>query len=524
MASDYDVLVVGSGFGGSVAALRLSEKGYKVAVLEAGKRFRPQDFAETSWDLRRFLFWPAIGCYGIQRITLMRHVMVLAGAGVGGGSLVYANTLLVPPAPFFRDPQWAALDPDWRTTLAPHYATAKQMLGVATNPKQWRADEALADYGRELGRADRFHLTEVGVFFGEPGVEVDDPYFGGKGPRRVGCTHTGHCMVGCKNGGKNSLDRNYLYLAEALGAQIIPDTTVTDLVPRDGGYDVVARRTSGLWSHPQTVYRAARVVLAAGALGTNRILMRARDRGHLPKLSARLGTLVRTNSEILNGLMSNTRGYDYSRGIAITSGLWVDEQTHVEPVRYPKGSGLMLMLGTLMVDAGGRVPRWLKWLGAVVRQPLRFLRTLWPFHRAENSTICLVMQNADNHLELKYERRWWWPFAKRLTTDVGAGRLPTTIPAGDAAAKAIARRLDAVPLSAVTDILLDTPITAHILGGCAIGRDPEAGVVDKHCRVFGYDNLYVVDGAMIPANLGVNPGLTITAIAEYAMSQIAKKA
>jgi cholesterol oxidase len=523
MTWDYDYLIIGSGFGGSVAALRLTEKGYKVAVLEAGKRFRPQDFAASDWDVRRFLFWPSLGCYGIQRMTLLNDILVLAGAGVGGGSLVYANTLLVPPEPFFRDPQWADLDHDWQATLSPFYDTAKRMLGVNTNPRLGPADDALKDYGRELGREAHFHPTEVGVFFGEPRVEVDDPYFGGKGPRRVGCEHRGHCMIGCKNGGKNSLDRNYLYLAEHQGAEIVADTTVTDIVPLDGGYRVIGHRTSGFLSHPVVIKTARGVVVAAGALGTNRLLMRARERGHLPKLSPCLGKVARTNSEVLNGVMASRPAHDFSKGIAITSGLWVDGRTHVEAVRYPKGSGLMLMMGTLMVAGGGKVPRWLKWIGTAICHPLRLLSTLWPARRAERSIVCLVMQNADNHLELGWGLRWFWPFTRRLVSKVGGGKLPTYIPEGDAAARGLASRLDATPVSAVTDIFLDRPVTAHILGGCAIGRDAEHGVVDKGCRVFGYDNLFVVDGAMIPANLGVNPSLSITAIAEYAMSQVSKK-
>lgn len=525
MALDYDYLVVGSGFGGSVAALRLTEKGYRVAVLEAGHRYRAGEFARTNWDLRRYLWAPALGCYGIQRLTLLGDVLVLAGAGVGGGSLVYANTLLVPPEPFFRDPQWAALDDDWQVTLAPHFETARRMLGVATNPRTWPADEVLRDYARELGREDHFGPTEVGVFFGEPGVEVPDPFFDGAGPRRVGCSHTGHCMVGCNAGGKNSLDRNYLYLAEQGGARIIPDTTVGSIRPLSGGgYEVEARRTSGLWIHPRRTFSARGVVLAAGALGTNRLLLECRDRGDLPDLSPRLGKMVRTNSEVLCGAGSSRRDVDYSKGVAITSSLFVDEVTHVEPVRYPTGSDAMSLLATLLVD-GGRWPRWLRWVGGALRHPIRLLRALWPAGWATRTIILLVMQTLDNHLELKLHRRWWWPFGRTLRSlRARAGRMPTYIPAGNAAARAVAKRIEGVPFNAVTEVLFDVPLTAHILGGCTMGADREHGVVDRGGAVFGYPDLLVVDGARISANLGVNPSLTITALAEHSMSLVPAKA
>ncbi len=523
MAHDVDYIVIGSGFGGSVAALRLAEKGYSVVVLEAGWRYNAGDFANSNWNARRFLWAPRLFCYGIQRIHVLKDVMILAGAGVGGGSLVYANTLLVPPEPFFRDPQWADLNENWQRTLAPFYDTAKRMLGVTTNPKLWRADEALRKYGDEIGTSDTFKSQQVGVFFGEPGVEVEDPYFNGEGPRRVGCTHNGHCIVGCNNGGKNSLDRNYLYLAEKKGVSIIADTTVTDVIPIDGGgYRVVARRSSGFLVHPISVRTATGVVFSAGALNTNKLLMRCRDRGHLPNLSPCLGKKVRTNSEVLNGVMARKKDYDFSKGIAITSSLFVDEVTHVEPVRYPAGSDVMAFLGTCMVDGGGLLPRWLRWLMTCVLHPLQTLRRFWVFGWAKRTVICLVMQTLDNHLELSLKRRWYWPFTKLLSSDTTSGKMPTYIAAGNAAARGIAKHLDAVPHNAITE-MAGIPITAHILGGCAIGADAEHGVIDVHNKVFGYDDMYVTDGAQMPANLGVNPSLTITAMAEHAMSHIPPK-
>ena len=523
MGWDYDYIIIGSGFGGSVAALRLTEKGYRVVVLEAGLRYEPGTYANTNWNLRRFLWAPSLGCYGIQRMRLLDDVLVLSGAGVGGGSLVYANTLLVPPEPFFRDPQWADLDEDWQATLAPFYDRAKFMLGVCTNPKMWRGDEALQAYGEQLGRADRFSPTEVGVYFGEEGVTVPDPFFGGEGPDRTGCSQCGHCMVGCNDDGKNTLPRNYLYLAEKQGAEIQPDRTVTAVHPLPGGgYRVDAKRTSGFLSHPRYAGTARGVIFAAGALGTNELLMRGKERGELPRVSSRLGLKVRSNSEVLNGATARGKDYDFSQGIAITSGLFVDDVTHVEPVRYPKGSDFMAFLATFMVAPRDGARRWVDWLRTIARHPREFLRRLWPFGWATKTVICLVMQTLDNHMELRLKRRWWWPFRKSLSSR-SEGEMPTWIPPGDDAAKAIAKYIDGEPSNAITEVVLNTPITAHILGGCPIGADAEQGVIDIDHKVFGYDEMYVVDGAAMPANLGVNPSLTITALAERAMSRVPPK-
>ena len=520
---DYDYIIIGSGFGGSVAALRLVQKGYRVVVLEAGLRYEPGTYANTNWDARRFLWAPSLGCYGIQRMDLLDDVLILSGAGVGGGSLVYANTLLVPPEPFFRDPQWVELDDDWQATLRPFYDRAKRMLGVETNPRLWRGDEALRDYGEELGRADRFSPTEVGVFFGESGVTVPDPFFGGEGPERTGCTHCGRCMVGCNDDGKNTLPRNYLYLAEQKGAMVVPDRTVTAVHPLPGGgYRVDARRTTGFLVHPSYSGTARGVVFAAGALGTNRLLLRGRERGELPRLSSQVGRKVRTNSEVLNGATARGDDYDFSQGIAITSGLFVDDETHVEPVRYPKGSDFMALLATFMVAPPATIPRWLAWLGTCLRHPVQLLRRLWPFGWSTRTVICLVMQTLDNHIELRLKRRWWWPFGTLLGSH-GGGDMPTCIPAGDAAAVALAKRIGGDPSNAITEVVLNTPMTAHILGGCPIGVDADHGVIDADHKVFGYDEMYVVDGSAIPANLGVNPALTITAMAERAMSRVPSK-
>jgi cholesterol oxidase len=519
----YDYIVIGSGFGGSVAALRLAEKGYTVCVIEAGKRWRPRDFPKTNWRFWKFLWAPALHCHGIQRIQLLNDVLVLGGSGVGGGSLVYANTLFIPPDVFFEDPQWKGLVPDWREELAPHYDTAKKMLGVVTNPRFWPTDHMLRDYAREIGREEYFKAADVGVFFGPPGVSVPDPYFGGKGPARSGCTMTGHCMVGCRDGGKNSLDRNYLYLAEGLGAEVVPEHKVVDVRPDgDGGYAVTARRTTGLPARSRSVRRARGIVFAAGVLGTLDLLTRCKENGALPNLSSRLGHVVRTNSEILAGVTSR-RNQQHSLGVSITSSVFVNDATHIELVRYPKGSDVMSIFAGPMTDGGGKLPRWLKFIGAAFRHPLRFLRIRIPFGWGRNSVILLVMQTLDNSLTVSRKRRWWALFRKGLASKNGGRRIPTYIPEANQALRGMASRMNAIPQNALTEVLLNIPMTAHILGGCIIGKDREHGVIDSRHRVFGYDNMYVTDGSAVPANMGVNPSLTITAMAERAMSFIPPK-
>jgi cholesterol oxidase len=522
MTFDYDYIVVGSGFGGSVAALRLAEKGYSVCVLEAGKRYRAEDFAESNWDLPKFLWLPQAACYGIQRMRFFKDVLILSGAGVGGGSLVYANTLLEPPEEFFRDPQWVDLDDDWKATLAPFYERASEMLGVVENTGFGKADEMLKDYAEELGRVDNWKPSRVGVFFGEPGVTVEDPYFDGKGPPRTGCVRQGHCMVGCKNGGKNSLDRNYLYLAEGLGVRIFPESEVTNIEPLPGGgYVVASRRTTGLWRRPRVTRTAKGVVVAAGVLGTLELLMRCRDRGTLPNLSPQLGKVIRTNSEVIAAATARNKDYDYSQGISVTSRLFVDEDTHVEVGRHPRGSDAMGLLATILVGPGSRITRPLKLVAAAIKNPLDFLKVLLPFGWAERTVSLIVMQTLDNAMELTYERRWYRPFKKVLRTYNPAGKpIPSYIEGANETAKAMAKRMDGIPRNAITEVLLGMPITVHILGGCAMAEDADRGVVDKTAKVFGYDDLYVVDGSLVSANLGVNPGLTITALAEYAMSNV----
>jgi cholesterol oxidase len=527
VGSDYDVLVIGSGFGGSVSALRLTEKGYRVGILEAGRRFADDELPNTSWEARKFLFAPRLGCYGIQRIRMLKDVIVLAGAGVGGGSLNYANTLYEPRSDaFYRDPQWSDIT-DWRSELAPHYEQAKRMLGVTSNPTMTPSDEILRTVAGELGVEDSFGMTPVGVFFGrdgaqEPGQLVDDPYFGGAGPQRRGCTQCGECMTGCRHNAKNTLVKNYLYLAEQAGAQVHPLCTVDGIRPRPGGgYDVVTHRTGKSRRRTRRVLRADQVVIAAGTWGTQELLHQMKADGALPEVSDRLGFLTRTNSEAL--AMASTklrhRGqHDFHHGVAITSSIHPDENTHVEPVRYGQGSNMMALLSTVMTDGGGTAPRWLKWIGQIVRQPTAMGALYLGLRDWSNRTIiALVMQTHDNSITVFPKRRRWGSKI-RLSSRQGHGEPnPTWIPVANETVRRIARHIDGHSYSSVGE-MVDIPMTAHFLGGCPIGDSPASGVIDPYHRVFGHAGLHVMDGSAISANLGVNPSLTITAQAERATS------
>ncbi|MBB4664169.1 GMC family oxidoreductase [Conexibacter arvalis] len=522
-AFDYDWLVVGSGFGGSVSALRLSEKGYRVGVLECGRRFLDGDFPKTNWNLRRYFWMPRLGMKGFFRISTFKDVTVLSGSGVGGGSLGYANTLYVPPKPFFDDPQWSGLN-DWERALAPHYAEAQRMLGVAMTETDDPADTLLRELGEELGVGHTYRKTPVGVYFGEPGRTVADPYFGGEGPERTGCTHCGRCMVGCPVGAKNTLVKNYLWFAERKGAEVTPDRTVIDIRPlgaADGsdGYAVTHER-SGAWGRKDRRTTTARgVVVAAGALGTNRLLQRCRLNGSLPRLSARLGELVRTNSEaILAVTVPKRYGDELTRRVAITGSIYPDPNTHIETVTYGDAGDAMNAMFTLLAGNGTRLTRPLKLLGRIARHPGRFLKIMWPNGWARRTIIVLVMQTLDNAISLRPHRLPGG--GVRLQTEQDPNRPnPTFIPIANETAEWLERRTGGIAQSSVLEAI-DIPSTAHILGGAVIGGDATRGVIDARQRVFGYDNLLVCDGAAVPANVGVNPSLTITAMTEHAMSQI----
>ncbi|RRQ27906.1 GMC family oxidoreductase [Rhodococcus sp. Eu-32] len=512
--SDYDVLIIGSGFGGSVAALRATEKGYRVGVLESGRRFADDELPKTSWRLRKYLWAPALGCYGVQRIHLLPDVLVMAGAGVGGGSLNYANTLYQPPKRFFEDPQWGHIT-DWQRELAPYYDQAKRMLGVTTNPTITRSDKVMKEVAEDMGVGDTFTSTPVGVFFGDAGKTSPDPFFGGVGPTRTGCTECGSCMTGCRVGAKNTLVKNYLYLAEQAGAEVHPLTTVTAVRPAaNGGYEVVTRRTGGKVRRAEKVLTADQVVFAAGTYGTQKLLLAMKETGQLPRLSDRIGSLVRTNSEAVLAATARGRDVDYTEGVAITSSFHPDDHTHIEPVRYGKGSNAIGLLQTVLSDGGGKTPRILKTLGVALRHPGAAVRSLSVRRWSERTVIALVMQTDDNSLELGSKKGW---FGRRLTSRPGAGDPPPQwIPQGHEAIRLLADKIDGDPGGSIAEIV-NIPMTAHFLGGCAIGDSAERGVVDAYHRVYGYEGLHVVDGSAVSANLGVNPSLTITAQAERAM-------
>jgi len=521
----YDFLIIGSGFGGSISALRLAEKGYSVAVIEAGKRYRTEDFPKTNWNVFKYLWAPALRCFGILRITHLSDVLILSGTGVGGGSLGYANTLLRPPDPFFNDPQWAAMC-DWKAELAPHYERAGRMLGIARNEKLTPADRVLREVAEEAGCGHTFAMQDVGVFFGEPEVTVPDPYFDGRGPERTGCCFCGGCMVGCRHNAKNTLDKNYLHLAEQLGVEVFPETRATLIheLP-DSGYLVDTYRTTSFFRRGRRAFQAKNLVLSAGVLGTLDLLFNCRRKGTLPRLSPMLGARVRTNSETLTGASATNDDVDYSEGIAITSSIYPDEVTHVEPVRYPVGSDVMSFLTTPLTDTGSPLVRPLKWLANIFRHPINFLRVLWPFGWARRTVILLVMQTLDNSIRVFQKRRWWWPFKPALVSrpEVKRDAVPVTVSQAQPLTRALANKMGGLPQSAVNEVLINTGITAHILGGCAIGPGPDSGVIDGKNRVYGYDGMYVADGSMIPANLGVNPSLTIAAMTELAMSHVPAK-
>ena len=525
---DYDVVVVGSGFGGSVTALRLAEKGYRVHVIESGRRFADEDFAKTSWDLRRYLWAPRLKCFGVQRIHRLPDVMILAGAGVGGGSLNYANTLYVPPAAFFQDPQWADIA-DWQSELAPHYETASRMLGVVTNPCEGPVEQIMRQTANDLGVGDTFRKTPVGVFFGKPGERVTDPYFDGAGPDRTGCTECGNCMVGCRVGAKNTLVKNYLALAERLGVTIESMRTVVAVEPiddahRDNGYRVTTE-TSGAWVRKgRHTVTASQVVFAAGAWGTQRLLHRMSYDGLLGDLSPALGVLTRTNSEALLGATAVRvpPDVDMTKGVAITSSFHIDSDTHVENVRYGKGSNAMGLLATILIGGVGSMPRPARFLAQGLRHPVDFLRAGSVRRWSERSIIGLVMQSLDNSITVSARRRLTGGVG--LTSKQGHGAPnPTWIPAGHKAIRQLTVRLQertgvrAMAGGSLGEIV-GMPLTAHYLGGAVISRDPAKGVVDPWHRVWGYPGLHIVDGSAVSANLGVNPSLTITAQAERAMS------
>ena len=514
MTKHFDVLIIGSGFGGSVSALRLSEKGYRVGVLEAGRRFSDKDFPKTSWRLSRFLFFPKLGLTGIQRIHALPNVLILAGAGVGGGSLVYANTLYRPTDRYFLDPQWSEIT-DWKSELSPWYDQAERMLGVQKNPHFTNSDKAMKEVADEMGVGDTFTMAPLGVHFGtKPGELVSDPYFGGVGPERISCLQCGSCMTGCRHNAKNTLPKNYLGLAEGAGAEVFPLTTAQSLEEIDGGWKVVASSSSS-WFSRKKIFTADQVIIAAGTYNTQKLLHKMKSSGKLPKISPKLGELSRTNSESLVGAIMPNTDIDFSHGAAITSSFYPDENTHVEPVRYGKGSNLMGLLQTAMTDGFHVKERRKQWLKALIRKPGLIATILNVKRWSERTVIALVMQDVDSAIKVRSKRGI---FGWRLTSENDSERPNATyIPAANETARRIAQRYGGIAGGHIGD-LVNAPFTAHFVGGCVIGKSSAEGVIDPYHRVWNYPTLHVIDGSTITANLGVNPSLTITAQAERAVS------
>ncbi len=528
---DFDFIVVGSGFGGSVSALRLAEKGYRVAVMEMGLRWTPENLPKTSWSLSRWFWRPSLSLRGFFSMRFFRHVTILHGCAVGGGSITYASTLLRPPNRIWNNGSWKGLA-DWQEQMPQHYDTASRMLGVAENRILGPADRLLKRVAEDVGVGDSFYRTHVAIFQaaeGEPsGQTVPDPYFGGEGPDRTTCKGCGGCMMGCRHGAKNTLDLNYLYLAEKRGTKVFPETKVVDVRPLDGaadgtaGYEVrTVKSTARFARHPQR-FTCRGVVFSASSLGTMELLFSLKDKGSLPSISDQLGKYVRTNSESLIGVRVPRSADDLSKGVAIGSGVYIDEHTHIEAVRYPDGSDTMGMLATILTGGRpgpGRIGLWLRNLvTSMITHPLRTLRVVQPLRWARESVILLCMQALEGHIDMRYERHIYWPFRKFLVSR--GQRVPTFIPEANDFAEKFARMAGGTAMSMLPEILFNVPGTAHCLGGCVIGATPEQGVVDHHHRVFGYKNMYVCDGSVVAANLGVNPSLTITALTERAMSFI----
>ena len=512
--ADYDVVVVGSGFGGSVAALRLAEKGYKVCVLEAGARFEDKDFPKTSWRLHKFLFAPRFGLKGIQRIHKLPDVFILCGAGVGGGSLVYANTLYQPIDEYFNDPQWGDIT-DWKSELEPWYQIARRMLGVVKNPFFSNSDRAMQEVANEMGVGETFTLAPLGIYFGEKeGIEHPDPYFGGDGPKRKSCINCGECMTGCRHNAKNTLVKNYLYLAEKLGVEVRPLTTATELIESNGLWSIKVRKSSS-WLPLSKTLTANQVVVAAGAFNTQKLLHRMKSNGNL-KLSDALGKLSRTNSESLVGAIMPKSKMDFSEGAAITSSFFPNKNTHVEPVRYGKGSNMMGLLQTIMTSSDSALVRTKQWISTAIQQPTLIFRILNVRKWSERSVIALVMQNLNSSVTV-FESKDFLGSRKLSSKNDASNPNPTWIPEANEVAERIANNYGGFAAGNVGN-LIGAPFTAHFVGGCVIGKNKDEGVIDPYHRVWGYPTLHILDGSTITANLGVNPSLTITAQAERAIS------
>ena len=526
MQQVYDYVIIGSGFGGSASAMRLTEKGYSVLVLERGKRYEDQDFPKTNWNLPKYLWLPALRFHGFFEMTFMNGLLALHGSGVGGGSLTYGNVLIEPDDRLFASPSWSHLN-DWKTELQPHYVTARKMLGVTRNPRLTHADETCKQIAESLGYGHTFELLPVGVFFGEDNATVADPFFGGEGPERTGCNFCGGCMVGCRYGAKNTLMKNYLYFAEKNGAQVLPESKVTDIRPStfDGArYEVHYRSSTSLSNHNQTVH-AKNVIVSAGTIGTLELLFRVRDvTKSLSRISQTLGNRVRTNSENILGVTARKRDVDYSKGIAISSIFNADEVTRVEPVRYSDGASFIRMLTAPLIDGAHNIfTRFVKTLWSTIRHPWDFLYGKFFSNWARYTTILLVMQTEENLTRIRLGHSFFTFGRKGLVIRNEKEHSASSLSLANYITRIFAKKTDGIPATAFTDSLFNFPTTAHLMGGVPFGRNDHEGVIDLNFEVFNYPGLYVVDGSVMPANPGVNPSLTITALAEYAMSKIESK-
>ncbi len=525
----YDYIIIGSGFGGSVSALRLVEKGYRVLVIERGRRYRTQDYPQSNWNIWKFLWLPVLRCFGFWEMTFLPGILILHGSGVGGGSLVYAGVLMEPHDEFFSASTWSHLG-DWKTILKPHYQTARKMLGAEENPRLWLADHLLKEIAGDLGRQETFRPTEVGIYFGEEGIAHPDPYFNGAGPGRIGCIHCGGCMVGCRYEAKNSLDKNYLYLAEDQGVEVIPGSkveSISRLQPQESSgarYQVEYKSSTTFIKHKHESVFAKNVIVSAGVLGTHKLLFRCRDElGTLPLISRHLGSLVRSNSEAFMGGMRYRSDDDLSKGITITSVFSADDSTQVEPVRFPRGSSLIywLLAFPRFESTGTLMARLLKILKVVITRPWEIISSKLLPGMANRATILMIMQTEDNLMKIRPRKGLRGALSKGLTVEHDEEKaIPVNTEIGDRVTSSFCEKLEAKPLNGISEGLLDIPATAHILGGCNFGRNADEGVIDLNCEVHNYPGLFIIDGSIIPANPGINPSLTITALAEYAMSLI----
>mgnify|MGYP001173296488 FL=1 len=523
MDYDWDVIIVGSGFGGSVSALRLAEKGYKVLVIEKGKRYASKDFPKTNWNLKKFFWMPRIFLYGIQSITLLKNIFIFHGTGVGGGSLVYANTLLIPPDKVFKNKSWP--DHDWKEKLLPFYKKAQKMLGAVKANYEAATDTIIKDCAKSLNVEESYHNVDVGIYFGESGKTVKDPYFNGDGPDRAGCTLCGGCMVGCRYNAKNTLDKNYLYFAEKLGVEILPEREVDDIIPlENGGYEINIKKSTGI-IRPNIKLKTKKLILSGGVLGTVKLLLKCKVKGKLCDISPKVGDFVRTNSEAIIGVkLDKTPKEDFSKGIAISAGFYPDKNTHIEAVRYGKGQTVMALLTTFLPDRNIPLPSLIRWGISVISAPIQFLINLYPFDWAKKAIILLVMQPVDNYLKLDYKSRWWRIGGFSMNSKSSDGKkIPSHIPIAKTVAETITKKRPGIISTTYMDAIFNISSTAHILGGACIGLDENSGVIDGNFEVFNYPGMYIIDGSVIPSNLGVNPSLTITAMAEYAMDKFPNK-